>query len=78
VGRNNLFTTEPLHNFNSHLLFSPPNLVNSKYRSLEYDYNEQGGWMWRELIWFRLGKVTGFCEYINEPLRPIKGRKFIQ
>jgi len=39
---------------------------------------EQGRWMWCEFIWLMLGKVTGFCEYSNEPLRPIKGREFIQ
>ena len=34
--------------------------------------------MWCEFIWLMLGKVTGFCECSNEPLRPIKGREFIQ
>jgi len=48
------------------------------WKRVKTDCNEQDGWMWCEFIWLMLGIVTGFCEYSNEPLRPIQGREFIQ
>jgi len=37
---------------------------------------EQLGWWWIGFMWYRIGKVVGFCEHGNEPSVSIKYEEF--